>query len=58
MKNSDHEAAILLQVELNSVRAKKKPLNIADVNLLKILMIVLNERLQKFILQASTDNGK
>ena len=58
IKNFDHEATVLLQVELNSARAKKKPLNMADVNQLKLLMLVMYERLQKFIIQTQVGTGK
>lgn len=44
----------LLQVELNSARAKKKPFNMGDVNLLKLMMLTINERLQKFIILTQT----
>ena len=52
MKNSDGDPRLLLQVELNSARAKKRPLNAGDVNLLKVCMRVVFERLQKFIILA------
>ena len=45
VKNMDAEPTILLQVELNSHRAKKKPLNMGDVNLLKVCLSVMFERL-------------
>lgn len=45
VKNSDAEPTILLQVELNSFRAKKKPLNMGDVNMLKICLSIMFERL-------------
>ena len=50
VRNVEGESSLLLQVELNSARAKKKPLNISDVNLLKVLMMVLWERMQKFLI--------
>ena len=50
VKNNDQEPEILLQVELNSVRAKKKPLNMGDVNLLKLCSLIMIERLQKFVI--------
>ena len=50
LKNSEGEPALLLQVELNSVRAKKKPLGIADVNLLKLCILIMYERIQKFVI--------
>ena len=45
VKNQDGEPKILLQVEYNSTRAKKKPLNVGDVNLLKICLMIIFERL-------------
>ena len=44
--------SLLLQVELNSARARKKPLNTGDVNLLKMSLMVINERIQKYVIQA------
>ena len=44
--------SLLLQVELNSARARKKPLNTGDVNLLKTSLMVINERIQKYVIQA------
>ena len=52
VKNSEGEPKILLQVEYNSTRAKKKPLNVGDANLLKICLMILFERLQKFVILA------
>ena len=52
VKNIDGEPKILLQVEYNSSRAKKKPLNIGDVNMLKICLMILFERLQKYVILA------
>ena len=57
MKNSEGEPVLLLQVELNSKRAKAKPLNIADVNLLKLCMYIMYERIQKFVIQTQV-SGK
>ena len=54
MKNQDQEPTILLQVELNSVRAKKKPLSMSDVNLLKVCLLIIFERLQKFLILTQT----
>lgn len=47
---------MLLQVEYNSHRAKNKPFNMADVNLLKLCMFLLFQRLQKFVI--ITQDGK
>lgn len=52
VKNLEGEPKILLQVEYNSTRAKKKPLNVGDANLLKICLMILFERLQKFVILA------
>ena len=52
VKNSEGEPKIMLQVEYNSTRAKKKPLNVGDVNLLKICLMIVYERLQKFVILA------
>ena len=49
-KNAEGEPTVLLQVELNSTRAKKKPLNMGDVNLLKLCVLIMYERLQKFVI--------
>ena len=59
-KNSstDTQHSLLLQVELNSIRASKKPLNIGDVNLVKICLILLQERLQKFIIQTQVGSSR
>lgn len=54
VKNNEGEPSILIQVELNSVRAKKKPLNIGDVNLLKLCSYIIHERLQKFLILTQT----
>lgn len=54
MKSSEGELKLLLQVELNSTRAKKKPLNMAEVNLLKICLFIIYERLQKFVILTQT----
>ena len=54
MKNPEGENKLLLQVELNSARAKKRPLGMGDVNLLKICLYILFERLQKFVITTQT----
>ena len=54
--SSDIQPSFLLQVELNSMRARKKPLNIGDVNLIKICLVLLQERLQKFMIQTQVGN--
>ena len=56
--SSDIQPSFLLQVELNSIRARKKPLNIGDVNLVKICLTLLQERLQKFIIQTQVGNSR
>lgn len=45
VRDSENEPAMMLQVELNSVRAKSKPLNMGDINELKLLMMIMSERL-------------
>lgn len=59
-KNSSTDAypSFLLQTELNSNRARKKPLNIGDVNLVKICLILLQERLQKYVIQTQVGNSR
>ena len=59
-KNSytDIQPSLLLQVELNSSRARKKPLNIGDVNLVKICLTILQERLQKFVIQTQVGSSR
>ena len=59
-KNSstDTYPSFLLQTELNSSRARKKPLNIGDVNLVKICLILLQERLQKYVIQTQVGNSR
>ena len=52
VKNMDLVPSLLLQVELNSSRARKKPLNTGDVNLLKLSLMIINERIQKYVIQA------
>ena len=58
VKNSDGEPAVLLQVELNSTRAQKKPLNMGDVNLLKLCVLIMYERLQKFVIWAQAGTNR
>ena len=58
MRNQEGEPKLLLQVELNSARAKKKPLNTGDVNLLKICMLIIYERVQKFVILAQAGTKK
>lgn len=57
VKDSEHVPSMLLQVELNSVRAKSKPLNMGDVNQLKLMMMIIFERLQKFKILSQEGKG-
>ena len=52
MKSSLGAPKLLLQVELNSARAKKKPLNTGDANLLRVVMMIIYQRLEKFVILA------
>ena len=45
-------------MELNSHRAKKKPLNIGDAHLLKLSLILLYERLQRFMILTQQGKGR
>ena len=58
VKNSDGVPTVLLQVELNSTRAQKKPLNMGDVNLLKLCILIMYERLQKFVIWAQAGTNR
>ena len=48
VRNFDKEPLMILQVEYNSARAKKKPFNQGDVLFFKVLGSIFAERLSKF----------
>ena len=56
-KNTDQEPLLLLQVEYNSTKAKKRPFTQGDVYLFKMLAMTLSERLQKFAILATMTAG-
>ena len=53
VRNTDLEPFFYMQFEMNSVRTRKRPFRMSEVNLFKVFMCLFSERMMKYSILAS-----